>query len=53
MYHPNNLISAFGLAKIQEEKLSLSKKYTPRTFNQHHIELTSHKLNPTEPMSEN
>ncbi|KAF5465151.1 hypothetical protein F2P56_015182 [Juglans regia] len=49
MFNPNNLIFAYGLAKIQEENISLHKKYTPRNFNHHHIEPASLKFQPTQP----
>ncbi|XP_035543593.1 uncharacterized protein LOC118347680 [Juglans regia] len=52
MFNPHNLLLTYGLAKIQEEKTTLHKKFIPRTSNHHHFELATLKINPTQPDSQ-
>ncbi|XP_041001651.1 uncharacterized protein LOC121247353 [Juglans microcarpa x Juglans regia] len=46
MFNPANLIPAYGLAKIQEEKVSTQKKFSHRSTNTTYSEPASLKFNP-------
>ncbi|XP_041016312.1 uncharacterized protein LOC121258850 [Juglans microcarpa x Juglans regia] len=51
MFNPNSLMEAYGLARIQEEKVSLHKKLNPRHQQPHYNDPPSLKLlpNPYQP----